>query len=58
MSIGGGDSDESRSTSGYVFTLGMEAISLCSKKQDCKTLSTIEAEYVACNLAIARGNVA
>ena len=38
----GGDLDESRSTSGYVFTLGGGAISWCSKKQDCIALSTIE----------------
>jgi len=47
----GDDLDESRSTSGYVFTLGGGAISWCSKKQDCIALSTIEAEYVACCLA-------
>jgi len=47
----GGDLDESRSTSGYVFTLGEGAISWCSKKQDCIALSTMEAEYVACCLA-------
>jgi len=42
--------DESRSTSGYVFTLGEGAISWCSKKQHCIALSTMEAEYVACCL--------
>ena len=47
----GGDLDESRSISGYVFTLGGGAISWCSKKQDCIALSTMEAEYVACCLA-------
>jgi hypothetical protein len=47
----GGDLDESKSTSGYVFTLGGGAISWCSKKQDCIALSTMEAEYVACCLA-------
>ena len=46
----GGDPDESRSTSGYVFTLDGGAISCCSKKQEYITLSTMEAEYVACNL--------
>jgi len=35
-----------------VFTLGGGAISWCSKKQDCIALSAIEAEYVACYLAI------
>ena len=47
----GGDLDESKSTSGYVFTLGGGAISWCSKKQECIALSTMEAEYVACCLA-------
>ena len=47
----GGDLDESKSTSGYVFTLGGGAVSWCSKKQDCIALSTMEAEYVACCLA-------
>jgi len=47
----GGDPNESKSTSGYVFTLGGGAISWCSKKQDCIALSTMEAEYVACSLA-------
>jgi len=43
----GGDLDESRSTLGYVFTLGRGAISWCSKKQDCIVLSTMEAKYIA-----------
>jgi len=43
----GGDLDESRSTSRYVFTLCGGAISWCSKKQDCMVLLTMEAEYVA-----------
>ena len=51
MLIGGGDLDESRSISRYVFTLGGRAISWYSKKQDCIALSTMEAEYVACCLA-------
>ena len=51
MPIGGGDPDESRSTSGYVFTLSGGAISWCSKKQDYIALSTMEVEYVACSLA-------
>ena len=46
-----GDLDESKSTSGYVFTLGEGAVSWCSRKQDCIALSTMEAEYVACRLA-------
>jgi len=47
----GGNLDESRSTSGYVFTLVGGAISWCSKKQDCIALSTMEVEYIACCLA-------
>ena len=47
----GGDLDESKSNSGYVFTFGGGAVSWCSKKQDCIALSTMEAEYVACCLA-------
>jgi len=46
----GGDLDESRSTSRYVFTLSGGAISWCSKKQDCITLSTMEGEYVALSI--------
>ena len=45
-----GDLDESKSTSGYVFTLGGGVVSWCSKKQDCIALSTVEPEYVACCL--------
>jgi len=47
----GGNPNESKSTSGYVFTLGGAVISWCSKKQDYIALSTMEIEYVACNLA-------
>jgi len=46
----GGDPDELRSTSGYVFTLSGRAISWCSKKQACISLSIMEAEYVACSI--------
>ena len=42
-----GDSDDRKSTSGYVFMMGSAAISWCSKKQPIVTLSTTEAEYVA-----------
>ncbi|CAJ2647282.1 unnamed protein product [Trifolium pratense] len=42
-----GDSDDRKSTSGYVFKLGSGAISWSSKKQPIVTLSTTEAEYVA-----------
>ena len=47
----GGDLDEFKSTSRYVFTLGGRAISWCSKKHGCVTLSSIEAKYVAYCLA-------
>lgn len=42
-----GDTDDRRSTSGYVFMLGGRAISWASKKQPIVTLSTTEAEFVA-----------
>ena len=44
----GGDLDERKSTSGYVFLLSRDVISWSSKKQTRTTLSTMEAEYVAC----------
>ena len=43
----GGDSDDHRSTSGYIFQVGGAAISWRSKKQSCVALSTAEAEYMA-----------
>nr|GEY64005.1 hypothetical protein [Tanacetum cinerariifolium] len=45
------DNDEVSSTSGYVFTLGGCAISWKSSKQTCITRSTIEAEFIALELA-------
>ena len=42
-----GDLDDRKSTSGYVFMMGSEAISWSSKKQPIVTLSTTEAEFVA-----------
>lgn len=42
-----GDSDDSRSTSGYVFMMSKAAVAWSSKKQPIVTLSTTEAEYVA-----------
>ena len=43
----GGDSDDRRSTSGYIFQIGGAGISWRSKKQTCVALSTAEAEYIA-----------
>ena len=39
----GGDRDDRKSTSAYVFSIGSSAISWASKKQPTMTLSTIEA---------------
>ena len=47
----GGDLNEFKSTSGYVFTLSWRAISWCNKQPDCIALFTMEAEYVACSIA-------
>ena len=46
-----GDVSDRWSTSGYVFCLNGGAISWKSKKQDCVSLSTAEAEYVALSSA-------
>ncbi|KAG6537821.1 hypothetical protein ZIOFF_002920 [Zingiber officinale] len=43
----GGDLDDRRSTSGFVFLRGATSISWCSKKQSSVSLSTTEAEYKA-----------
>lgn len=43
----GGDLDERKSTTGYVFFLGSTAFTWNSKKQGVVALSTCEAEYVA-----------
>ena len=48
----GSDLDECKSTSGYVFLLNNGAITWSSKKQPCIALSTMEAEYVACSIAV------
>jgi hypothetical protein len=51
----GGDPDERKSTSGYAFWLGSGVISWSSKKQSCIALSTMEAEYIACSVAVQEG---
>lgn len=43
------DKDDSKSTSGYVFTLNGGAVSWKSSKQSTVADSTIEAEYIATN---------
>ncbi|KAL5789684.1 hypothetical protein ACOSQ2_004572 [Xanthoceras sorbifolium] len=43
----GGDIDDRKSTSGFVFFMGNTAFTWMSKKQPIVTLSTCEAEYVA-----------
>eukprot|EP00253_Pinus_taeda_P003001 PITA_03001 len=47
-----GSVDDRKSTSGYVFHLGSEAISWASKKQPIVSLSTADAEYVAATTAM------
>ena len=48
----GGDRDQRKSTSGYVFLLNKGVISWCSKKKTCITLSTMEAEFIACSATV------
>ncbi|KAL9265870.1 Retrovirus-related Pol polyprotein from transposon RE1-like protein [Drosera capensis] len=50
-----GDSDERRSTSGYVFLINSTAVSWCSKKQPIVALSTTEAEFVAAASCVCQG---
>ena len=45
------DSEESKSTSGYLFTLGGAAVSWKSSKQTCITRSTMESEFIALDKA-------
>ena len=42
-----GDVDSSKSTSGYIYTIGGTAVSWMSRLQKCVSLSSTEAEYVA-----------
>ena len=49
---GSADRDERKSVTGYAFILGGGAISWCSKKQQCVSLSTMESEYVAYTIAV------
>ena len=42
-----GDIDDRKSTTNFIFFLGENIISWCSKKQQIVTLSTCESEYVA-----------
>lgn len=43
----GGDVNDHKSTSGYMFCIGGGAVTWKSKKQTCVALSTVEAEYIA-----------
>ena len=47
----GGDPDEKKSTTGYVFLVGGGAFSWCSKRQGAVSLSSCEAEYYASSQA-------
>ncbi len=47
----GGDINDRKSTSGYIFKLNGGAVSWRSKKQSCVALSAAEAEYVALSAA-------
>ncbi|KAK4382869.1 Retrovirus-related Pol polyprotein from transposon TNT 1-94 [Sesamum angolense] len=49
---GSADKDERKSTSGYAFLLGGAAITWCSKKQPCISLSTMETKYIACTSTV------
>ena len=43
----GGDVDSSKSTSGYIYTIGGTTVSWMSRLQKCVSLSSTEVEYVA-----------
>jgi len=45
--IGARDVETRKSTSGYIFHLGTDAVSWSSNKQSIVTLSTTEVEYIA-----------
>ena len=47
-----GDTDDKKSTSGYVFLFGGTTVSWLSKKQGCVAKYTMEAEYIACSTAV------
>ena len=51
---GGGDQDERKSTTDYVFYLGSTAFSWTSKKQAIVALSSCEAKYVAVSSTICK----
>uniref|UniRef100_A0A2N9F2S2 CCHC-type domain-containing protein n=1 Tax=Fagus sylvatica TaxID=28930 RepID=A0A2N9F2S2_FAGSY len=46
------DTDDRKSTSGYVFLFGGTTVSWLSKKQCCVAKYTMEAEYIACSTAV------
>jgi hypothetical protein len=47
----GGDCNDYKSTTGYLFQIGGTAVTWKSKKQTCVALSTAEAEYIALSSA-------
>jgi hypothetical protein len=51
----GGDIDDRKSTSGYIFMLGSGAVSWSSRKQPIVTLSTTEAEFIAAAYCVCQG---
>jgi len=51
----GGDPDERKSTSSYVFLLNDRVITWYNMKQTCVALSTMEVEYVVCFAAVQEG---
>jgi hypothetical protein len=51
----GRDTEDRKSTSGYIFKIFQCAVSWCSRKQACTALSSTEAEYIALSQAICEG---